>query len=80
MIIPRVEEVLEGMQKTQQKLSQFQQDNFKTFYCHVCMANLYDECNDIRSDPEEDGSSKMDCEPAITTVFEKARSLSNELA
>ena len=44
-----LDEMLEGMQKTQTTHHEFEQENFHTFYCHVCMGSLglHDECNDL---------------------------------
>ena len=42
------DKVIDGMQKAQETHGEFEKENFKTFYCHVCMGPLgiYDECND----------------------------------
>ena len=65
-----IEEVFESMQKTQKHHHKFEQENFKTFYCHVCMGSLgiFDECNDIVSEPEAPLDS-MDYEPKASVPF-----------
>jgi len=72
-----IDEMMSGLQKSQIKHKEITEENFKTFYCHICMGNIgiFDELNDISIEPTIPSQDNIILEDMNCLVFFQAKLL-----